>query len=278
MIYPSLSLSDELIAQTLFSKTDEPTKSTILNGDTLKCDKCSYKTTKKFNLYMHTKNMHQINGDIIKCDKCSYTTTIKGYMYNHNRGKHPETKIKCHKCDYSHSFTSQVRKHFKTVHLGIKRQDQKYTCKVDSCPKFGLKTCVDLEIHSKFYCGQCQFSAIRNVTMKFHIESVHEGIVYKCEQCDVVTKWERDLKVHIKAKHTRLIFECKEEGCSYSTYSGKLLEEHVEIKHEGRVKYKCEYMNCKYATNHRGTLKEHYFVHSGEKSTRWQQISFGRRI
>ena len=265
MNYPSLSLSDELVAKAFSSKMNEPTKSIMLDGNMLKCDKCSYKTTKKISLYSHTSNMHQITGDIIECDKCSYTTTKKNYMYNHNRSKHPETKIKCNKCDYSHSFPSQVRKHFKTVHLGIKRQDQKYTCKIDSCQKFGLRTCADLEIHSKFYCKQCEFSAIRNAAMKFHIESVHEGIVYKCEQCGLVTKSEKHLKDHIKAKHTRMVLDCKEEGCSFSTYCEKLLQGHVEFTHEGRVKYKCEYMNCDYGTNHRGTLKVHYFVHSGEK-------------
>ena len=184
-------------------------------------------------------------------------------MYNHNRSKHPETKIKCNKCDYSHSFPSQVRQHFNKVHLGIKRQDQKYDCKIDSCQNFGLTTCVELETHSLLYCKQCQFSATRNVAMKHHVESVHEGIRYRCEQCRFVTEWERFLKVHMISKHTNMSLYCTEESCSFSTYRENLLQEHIELTHEGRVKYKCEYMNCNYATNVRG--KRHYFLHSAEK-------------
>ena len=178
----------------------------------------------------------------------------------------------------------QVRTHFKTVHLGIKRQDRKNlgikrqerknTCKIDACQSFGLSTCVELDKHSLLLCKQCQFSTIRNEDMRGHIQRFHEGIIYTCEQCGFVTKWKQMLRNHMKSKHTTRSLQCMEENCSFSTYSDKILRNHIEVKHEGRVRYKCENMNCEFGTNHKKNLKDHSFIHTGEKTHKCNHCNY----
>ena len=242
MNYPSPSLSEDLITNALFMKTHK--KPTVLNEKTTECEKCDFKTT--------TKN----------------------YLRYHTRTKHCETKIKCNNCDFSFSFPSHVRKHFKTVHLGIKRQDRKNSCKIDSCQSFGLSTCVELDKHSLLNCKQCQFSTIRNEEMRDHIQGFHEGIIYTCEQCGFVTKSKQMLRNHIKSKHMSRSLQCMEENCSFSTYSDKILRNHIEVKHEGRVRYKCENMNCDFGTNRKDSLKDHSFIHTGEKTHKCNQCNY----
>ena len=123
--------------------------------------------------------------DTMDCAKCDYTTVKKGYLVSHMRSKHPDpaSKMKCEKCDFSHIFPSKLKVHYNIVHLGIERQDDRNTCKIDSCENFGSKDCKELERHSLFSCKQCEYSTGRNSQIKMHIESVHEGIVYPCEQC-----------------------------------------------------------------------------------------------
>ena len=224
MNYPSLSLSKELIASAFLVKTNDPGKT---------------------------------NDNLLKCTKCEYNTDKKNYLDNHTRGKHPKSKTKCKMCDFSHAFPSKIKQHHTIVHLGIKRLDYKFRCKVDSCQDFGKNTCEDLEQHSLVFCNQCEHTTRRNEDLKYHVSSVHEGIVYPCEQCSYVSKWNRELKLHVKSKHTTMFFFCEEETCSFETYSRTLLGKHFESEHEGIVKYKCEYMNCGKISGTRSGLRKH---------------------
>ena len=225
MNYPSLSLSKELI-ESAFVLPNVSKKSTV-------------------------------NSDIMKCEKCDYKTDNKNYMDNHTRGKHSKAKNYCTKCSFAHVFPSKIKQHYNIVHLGIKRLDYKYRCKIKSCQYYGKDTCEDLEQHSLLFCNQCEYSARRNEDLKNHMKSVHEGIVFPCDQCSYVSKRSKDLRIHVMSKHTTKFFSCKEEDCSYETYSRNLLEKHIEAEHEGIVKYKCENMNCSYSTNERKSLKKH---------------------
>ena len=151
--------------------------------------------------------------------------------------------------------------HYNIVHLGIKRQDEKNTCKIDSCKSFGRNTCQDLETHSLFSCQQCHYLTRRKGDFQIHIQSVHEGIIYQCQHCYLVTKFEDLLKRHTKFEHSKILFACTEAKCSYETYSNNLLREHVESKH-GKP-HKCD--QCNYASFRLRDLRIHLKLHSGEE-------------
>ena len=122
MNYPSLSLSKDLIDSAFSVQIKDP-KNQTFNGNLVKCDKCDYKTAKKF------------------------------YMDNQTRGKHPKTKNNCTQCNFTHAFPTKIKQHYNIVHLGIKRLDYKFRCKIDFYPKFGKDTCPYLEQHSLLFCN-----------------------------------------------------------------------------------------------------------------------------
>ena len=212
--------------------------------------------------------------DRMDCAKCNFTTVKKNYLISHMRSKHqdPDTKIKCEECHFTHIYPSKMKVHYNIVHLGIKRQDDKNTCKVDSCENFGKKTCQELENHSLFSCKQCQYSTTRNCQIKLHNQSVHEGIVYPCEQCPFITKSKDSIRSHVKFMHAKIFLICTEENCTYKTHSNNLLKKHVESEHEGVVRFKCDYMNCDFVTNKRSNVKRHSFVHQSGICEHCQQI------
>ena len=143
--------------------------------------------------------------NIFQCVKCEYRTVNKIYLSSHMGSKHavPRRKLKCEKCDFTHIFPSKLKVHYNIVHLGIKRQDEKNTCKTLSCEHFGKTTCKDLETHSLFSCEHCQFSARRKHVMRDHVENIHEGIIHPCQKCSFVAKTGDALKNHMRThQHT----------------------------------------------------------------------------
>ena len=192
-------------------------------------------------------------------------------MYSHVRVKHSDLKIKCTECKFSHTFPTKVKAHYKQVHLGVKRPHRRYICRKKTCQKFDTTICTNLEFHSLLFCDKCDFTSGRGDDFKFHTESVHDGIVYKCEYCTSYTvKRKGTLNEHILHKHSirngkefKKLFTCTDEDCKFETQYGNSLKKHIEAKHEGIVRYKCDFMNCDYRTNESKSLREHSFFHNG---------------
>ena len=195
-----------------------------------------------------------------QCEQCEYKTSKYNSMYSHMRVKHTDLRIKCTECNFSHPFQTKVNTHFKQVHLGQKRPDHRSDiCRKRTCSKFYTKNCTELESHAALSCDKCNYSTARSDYLKFHIESVHDGIIYKCEYCPSYTAYKRKraLTEHILHKHSKTRFTCSDQECKFETQYKQTLKMHTESKHEGVVRYKCDSMNCSYKTNDSKCLKEH---------------------
>ena len=132
--------------------------------------------------------------DRMDCAKCNFTTVKKNYLVSHMRSKHqdPDTKIKCEECNFTHIYPSKMKVHYNIVHLGIKRQDDKSTCKVDSCENFGKTT------REPYKCNQCNYASFRIRELNAHAK-VHGGErSYKCNQCDFASYFSSSLAGHLK--------------------------------------------------------------------------------
>ena len=170
--------------------------------------------------------------------------------------KHPDPrrKLKCEKCDFTHIFPSKLKVHYNIVHLGIKRQDEKNTCKTLSCEHFGKTTCKDLETHSLFSCEHCQFLARRRHLMRDHVEKVHEGIIHPCQKCPFVAKTGETFRKHMKTQHhIKIVMKERYQAekpnkcnqCSYVCSRPTDLKSHM-IRHTGEELYKCDQCNNVY--------------------------------
>ena len=199
------------------------------------------------------------NSVMEECDQCDYKTINHHCMFQHKRVHHSDTKQQCSECDFSHFYPNRVRTHFKQVHLGIKR---KKMCQKDSCEYFGTAHCTELAEHSLFICEQCKLTFDRSDALKFHNEKIHEGIVYNCEFCKTYSVSRKSsLARHILSKHSDVKI-CIEEGCNYRSGYAQELQRHIESKHEGIVRFKCNVTNCTFGFSRKREFQRHAKTHA----------------
>ena len=81
-------------------------------------------------------------------------------------------------------------------------------------------------------CIQCRITFEKRKFLKHHIQSVHNGIRYKCGKCDYKCKRSCSLKRHNQSVHEGLTrFNC--DKCDFQCYEKKNMIRHKRRKHEG---------------------------------------------
>ena len=265
MNYPSLSLKQDLIDKVFLGAKngiEKELKPTPSPGSI---------RIKKY--YKKQKELRLQNVLVEECDQCEYKTTRFQAMHKHKREKHSGIKQRCTDCEYSHFYPNRVKMHYNTVHMGIKRGRglEKLKCRRESCEFSGTTNCLELESHSFFFCEQCQLTFERSDSLKFHINKIHEGLVFKCEHCVTYSTARKDtLERHILYRHSdeeskqnRKPRFCQEEGCTYIDINGDL-KRHIETKHEGIIRFKCHVMNCSFGSSTKKDLHRHSRTHGKE--------------
>ena len=89
-------------------------------------------------------------------------------------------------------------------------------------------------IPSKQSCPQCDYVG-STASLKYHIDSVHLGIRYPCQQCDYMFKKKDDLKRHVQTIHEGIRYPC--DKCDFIATQRGHLYKHIRAKHEGRCIY-----------------------------------------
>ena len=64
-----------------------------------------------------------------------------------------------------------------------------------------------------------------------HIQSVHEGVKYACNQCDQQFSTQGNLTQHIQYKHVGVKYDCNECDKQFTKQCG--LTTHIKSQHEG---------------------------------------------
>ena len=80
----------------------------------------------------------------------------------------------------------------------------------------------------KYACNQCGYQATKQGNLTTHIQSKHEGVKYACYQCDQQFTAQGSLKIHIQSKHEGVKYACNQ--CDYHG-SKDALRMHLKIKH-----------------------------------------------
>ena len=87
-----------------------------------------------------------------------------------------ERKYPCGNCDYVTKWSQNLRTH-------------------------RLKSrCKPAKVLS-YQCKQCERGFTNPATLWRHKNSVHDGVVYRCDECDYNTSWSSNLATHKKTKH-----------------------------------------------------------------------------
>ena len=109
--------------------------------------------------------------------------------------------------------------------------------------------------------GKHDYQTSKHINLRYHIQSVHEGLIYACDQCDYRARTKGSLKKHIQSVHEGLRFAC--DQCDYRATTQGHLATHIQTEHEG-VRFACN--QCDYQSKRQDKLTVHIqSVHEGVK-------------
>ena len=91
-------------------------------------------------------------------------------------------------------------------------------------------------------CKQCGELFYRKFKLTLHIQSVHDGIKYKCNKCEKQYSGKNGLQQHIRYEH-EVRYPC--QFCVFRGTSQSKLRQHTEKIHDGE-KYQCEFCEKEY--------------------------------
>ena len=170
---------------------DHIKKTHVRQGLKHKCPLCDFSNIIPVRVKTHLYEVHLKIGIMKKCDECDYENVKYNNLYVHKRQYHmKDMKQKCTECENTYSYPSKLKQHFNQVHLKIRRKQYgkqnnvyKIKCRKQFCLDFQTGSCKELENHKLISCDQCSFSNAKKEMLKSHMQSVHEGVIFKCDQC-----------------------------------------------------------------------------------------------
>ena len=201
-------------------------------------------------------------GDIpeYKCEKCSYTTTEKHQMIVHTTDRRRLCAAGSRpKPNHDHNEINSDNPNCVTPNVKRPRLSSDDVEQNEHDDNFG-----NGDHKPEYACDQCPYSTAQKSHLKRHWEALHEKIKeYQCEGCDYTTSRKESLKRHIETVHMNMLdkqFEC--EYCPFSTSYKQNLKSHEAKCHTGAMhmntlekKFICEH--CHFSTAYRQNLKMH---------------------
>ena len=107
----------------------------------------------------------------------------------------------------------------------------------------------------RHFCKNCTSSFSTGTGLKFHIESVHEGIKYYCTECEFICTFKHNLRRHVNALHRKLRIKC--EYCEQLLHDQGHRKKHMDSVHKG-IRYPCPY--CEFKATRKDTLSKHVLI------------------
>ena len=181
----------------------------------------------------------------LNCDKCEYATLYNSKLITHTRKKHDQV---CPTCKVVLDNTALLKKHIIQKHTV-------YNCETCS---YSTKWSESLNRHNRKHngqmirCDQCDYSCIKMVSLRTHMESKHNTSEYKCKSCDFKTHTARNIKFHDQKVHQGIRYFC--EYCDFKTAKQSNLKTHQITKHD-KVRY--HYKLCKFGDSQVSRVKFH---------------------
>ena len=108
------------------------------------------------------------------------------------------------------------------------------------------------QMRKMYYCDKCDYSATKSTSVKYHHQTVHEGLRYDCDQCDAFFTRKESLKTHKLSLHEGIRFPC--DQCEYKATESGALKKHKQTQHEN-VDFWCHL--CDHGAKSEKKLKQH---------------------
>ena len=77
----------------------------------------------------------------------------------------------------------------------------------------GVNTVGNQQVSGMFDCDECNAVFKSRSALRLHIQSKHEGVIYRCDKCDFKTTLQGNLARHKKGRHEGIMYNCTQ--CDY---------------------------------------------------------------
>ena len=267
-----------------------------------KCNICNNRIMRKHSLDKHRKKVHGhvSTQDILPCDLCfdwfPDKSTLSEHMTFHNVEKDSKSKAKtksgpflyCAICDFTCLSKGFVKsRYMKKLKSGQKVQRGNIVMK-DHMKNH------DKEHMDQYMCSQCGTAYFSQKQLTKHMDSIHNRLLFRCDQCLVEFKMLNSLNGHILGKHKgEFNFKCDECNKKFAlktslanhslkmhpkskidkvvcTECGSALTSNYKMKvhmqtHSSSPTFHCTWEGCSKAFKLAGYLKTHRRIHTNEK-------------
>ena len=187
------------------------------------------------------------------------THSVPGYTYK-------DGSYNCHKCSFNDIQKSNINAHLIYSHACFRFQCPNCPYRANQIARLQRHNCNLHESRREniFLCKECPFKSHNNSFLTNHVETVHEGIVLKCNKCSFGTSFKSELKNHLLVDHNiRRQLNCT--SCSFIAESLHQLKDHINSNH---LYYKsnengsltcllCPFTPISTPKNAKGSIKRH---------------------
>ena len=174
---------------------------------------------KKTDSYFHIK--------IHRCHFCDKTCTRPTFLGKHINEVHEgKIDLQCKICEKEFKTAKYLNRHIESVHEAIENSDKNSSSESENEKNMDLFCSTpNKKIHEN-----------SNLLQKHSTKSVHEGLknkrTHKCRFCDKAFSKSRNLDIHINSVHEGKIFRCS-KICKETFETASYLNKHIETIHVG---------------------------------------------
>merc|ERR1712142_552368 len=91
-----------------------------------------------------------------------------------------------------------------------------------------------------FYCDKCDYKASYSVSVKYHHQTVHEGLRFDCDLCEYKATESGALKKHKVSQHGMVGAKYLCDMCNFGAKTSMQLKLHMSNKHKPKDTLKIE--------------------------------------
>lgn len=148
-----------------------------------------------------------------------------------------DNKTKVVSCRECHEDVTNLTKHYR----GENRPRKEYPC--EQCKYFNSSPCAlsaHVRMHTKaqpYVCPDCGYFFSTLETFLIHVKQVcfydFKAIRFKCPECSLLKPSVTQFSEHLRRDHVRDVFKC--DACMTSSYSYKVVEQHIKKMHSDQI-------------------------------------------